>query len=39
MIRGSAPSIFLGGLQQTFGSYTNTRTDPFTLVGTVGYSF
>jgi iron complex outermembrane receptor protein len=39
MIRGSAPSIFLDGLQQTFGSYTNTRTDPFTLVGTVGYSF
>lgn len=39
MIRGSAPSIFLDGLQQTLGSYTNTRTDPFTLVGTVGYSF
>lgn len=31
MIRGSAPSIFLDGLQQTFGSYTNIRTDPFTL--------
>lgn len=31
MIRGSSPTIFLDGLQQTFGSYTNTRTDPFTL--------
>src|SRR5690606_21348249 len=30
-IRGSTPVFFLDGLQQTFGNYTNTRTDPFTL--------
>ena len=30
-IRGSTPVLYLDGLQQTFGSYTNTRTDPFTL--------
>lgn len=30
-IRGSTPAFFLDGLQQTFGNYTNTRTDPFTL--------
>lgn len=30
-IRGSTPVFFLDGLQQAFGNYTNTRTDPFTL--------
>jgi iron complex outermembrane receptor protein len=30
-IRGSTPVLFLDGLQQTFGNYTNSRTDPFTL--------
>jgi len=29
--RGVSPTIFLDGLQQSVGSYTNTRTDPFTL--------
>lgn len=31
MVRGASPALFLDGLQQSFGSYTNTRTDPFTL--------
>lgn len=31
LIRGSSPAVFLDGLQQSFGSYTNTRPDPFTL--------
>jgi len=31
LIRGASPVLFLDGLQQSFGSYTNTRTDPFTL--------
>ena len=31
LIRGSRPTLFLDGLQQSFGSYTNTRPDPFTL--------
>jgi len=30
-IRGSTPTTFLDGLQQSFGSYTNIRTDPYTL--------
>jgi iron complex outermembrane receptor protein len=30
-VRGASPALFLDGLQQSFGSYTNTRTDPFTL--------
>ncbi len=30
-MRGVSPTIFLDGLQQSVGSYTNTRTDPFTL--------
>lgn len=30
-VRGSSPALFLDGLQQSFGSYTNVRTDPFTL--------
>jgi iron complex outermembrane receptor protein len=31
LVRGVSPTIFLDGLQQSVGSYTNTRTDPFTL--------
>ncbi|WP_193074100.1 TonB-dependent siderophore receptor [Pseudomonas sp. FME51] len=31
LIRGSSPAAFLDGLQQSFGSYTNTRPDPFAL--------
>ncbi|AJE15531.1 TonB-dependent siderophore receptor [Stutzerimonas balearica] len=31
LVRGVSPAIFLDGLQQSVGSYTNTRTDPFTL--------
>lgn len=30
-VRGSTPAMFLDGLQQSFGSYNNTRVDPFTL--------
>ncbi|CAM3187984.1 iron complex outermembrane recepter protein [Pseudomonas gessardii] len=30
-VRGSSPALFLDGLQQSFGTYTNVRTDPFTL--------
>jgi len=30
-IRGSSPLLMLNGLQQSFGSYNNTRVDPFTL--------
>ncbi|KJS80904.1 MAG: ligand-gated channel protein [Pseudomonas sp. BICA1-14] len=31
LIRGVAPTLFLDGLQQSVGFYTNSRTDPFTL--------
>ena len=31
LIRGSLPATFLDGLQQSFGYYTNSRSDPFTL--------
>src|SRR5690554_4121828 len=31
LVRGSSPTTFLDGLQQSFGHYTNTRSDPFTL--------
>jgi len=31
LIRGVAPTLFLEGLQQSVGHYTNSRTDPFTL--------
>lgn len=31
LVRGVSPTIFLDDLQQSVGSYTNTRTDPFTL--------
>lgn len=31
LIRGVAPTLFLDGLQQSVGHYTNSRTDPFTL--------
>jgi len=31
LVRGVSPTIFLDGLQQSVDSYTNTRTDPFTL--------
>src|SRR5690606_20841345 len=31
LVRGSSPTTFLDGLQQSFGYYTNTRSDPFTL--------
>lgn len=31
MIRGSNAALFLDGLQRSFGHYTNTRPDPFTL--------
>ncbi|WP_256582319.1 TonB-dependent siderophore receptor [Pseudomonas sp. MYb185] len=31
LVRGSMPALFLDGLQQAFGSYTNTRPDPFAL--------
>ncbi len=31
LVRGTAPVQYVDGLQQTFGSYTNVRPDPFTL--------
>ncbi|WP_313309563.1 TonB-dependent siderophore receptor [Stutzerimonas nitrititolerans] len=31
LVRGVTPTTFLDGLQQSVGSYNNTRTDPFTL--------
>ncbi|GHD54264.1 ferrisiderophore receptor [Marinobacter persicus] len=30
-VRGGTPVIFLDGLQKTFGSYNNARTDPYLL--------
>lgn len=31
LVRGVAPVTFQDGLQQTFGSYSNSRPDPYTL--------
>lgn len=31
LVRGVAPVVFQDGTQQTFGSYSNSRPDPFTL--------